>query len=367
MPKKKYLRKKRKYKRHYKKKYKKKMRKKPILNIPKQLIPRRAFVVHKFVKYIRIPTRFESSTTPPTPVGANWLLPYWGTQPPGVDIPFNTLIISCNSPMSPCNEQQTRSSIFPNAPRPETKAFLNAFIGPGIPSPESQALFDTNPRRGGSVPPTEDFTGYYNEYPSFWQKMCSWYNNYTVIGSKCNIKFSPDQVIPVGERNLQHCVFTMGVKKDRDMADINAEPQYMQEAPGYISREYVGTRTEFGGKPYVFSMTRKWSAKKNMGLSKGDIVGNAAISGNFASAPVPYLTGERTMNTSPRLPTDGVDENWATFPRHQNYFTFSCNSLLTNNTIGAYEAAKYPSGLLKIELSYSTIWTDGRLTNNEFE
>jgi len=373
MPRKKKYLKRKKYnkKRGYKKKkmYKKK---KCILTLPRQIIPSRAFVVHKFVKYIRIPSRFASGTVPPTAVAANWGLPGWGIVP-DVDsdpVPNNTLWISCNSPMTPMNESGTPIVLPPNTfvPGPETPAFLNSFDAIGNPLLLSQALFDGTPLSGGNVPPVGAPTGYSNRFPSFWNKMTTWYNNYTVVGSKVNIKFSPDQLIPLTERNLQHCVFTMGTVKDRALSGKAQQPQFLQETPGFFSREYVGVRPEYGGKPYVFSMTKKWSARKGMGLSKGNIIGNDAISGNYGGLPKSYLTGEEYQNSVPREENAAFDDQWAQYPRHQNYFTFSCNSALTNNTTpGAYEPSKYPSGLFKVTIEYSTVWHRPRITDNEVE
>lgn len=377
MAKKKYYKKKlKKYRKKYKGGKKKYKKKKCIMTLPKQLIPKRAFIVHKFVRYIRIPSRFEHENIPPTPVNANWNLPGWGRDYINDDIvvPCNKLYISCNSPMNLFNQEATPSIPGTNVPLPNTPAFLNGFDAdqPQIPLNVSQCLFDFDPRTGGpgtGVPPVGSLTGYINQYPSFWRQMCSFYNQYTVVGSKVKIKFCPDQLVPVRERNLQHCVFTLGIQQTRETVSPKYEPQLLQEAPGFTSREFVGTRPEFGGKPYVFSMTKKWSAKKNMGFKKGGIIGNDAISGNREGKPTPYLTGENTENQVANNTSAGsqtFNEQWATFPRHQQYYVLTCNSALTNNSNGAFEASKYPSGLLKIEYHASTVWHAPRnMFNNE--
>lgn len=344
-----------------------------ILSLPKQIIPRRGFAVHKAVRYIRIPSRITDGT-PPVAVNANWNMPAYGfqptpgTEPPGAQIPFNSLMISCNDPLAPFNEVGTPNAAQPNYPPPTTPAFLNA-VDPATGQPEtrSQALFDTIPVSGGGVPPTGTTIGYQNQLPSFWQKMKSFYNRWTVIGSKCKVMFTPDHVYTVEyARNPNNsCIFTLGVKPTRRIIDPSAQPQSLTEQPGFITREFHG-RTQDYAKQHAFSMTRKWSAKRNMGLSKGNIVNEASISGNYNAGYSTTLHGqELPFQPFPEDP----DEPTIDFSRHpdlQQYYCWTGNSLLTNNTTpGAYEPSQWPSGIIKIELEYATVWSDPRFTDNE--
>lgn len=375
-----YKRKRRPYKkRGYRKrkagyKAKKRVRKMPIINLPRQIMPRRGFAVHKCVRYIRIPQRL-ANTTPPTPVVANWEMPNWGSPPAGQELPFNTLFISCNDPMSVFNEAGSNNSTpYPDYPAPDTPAFLCAIDQqqPFERLPESQALFDTAPLSGGGVPPTGPNTGYRNFYGSFWQKMRSFYTKYTVIGSKCKVQLYPDTVYSVdyARRESKHCIFTMGVVPTRSSAPVEStsQQQAFTEQPGFITREYH-SRTQANGRACALTCTRSWSAKKHMGLNKGDIVGNNAITGSADATYSQALTGLDSPNqwdqTQLGVPQD-ISKDFAAHPANQNWYAFSGNSLLSNNTTpGAYEKSEWPSMLMKITLSYSTVWSDPRFVNNE--
>lgn len=369
-------RKKRTYKKRVKRVYPKKRRYKPnMVSLPRQILPRRGFAVHECVRYIRIPSRL-ASTTPPTPVNANWQMPNWGT-PSATSTPFNTLFISCNDPMAPFNEVGVPNIVTPGAsnwPAPNTPAFLCAVSSDtGERLTESQALFDTAPLGGGDVPPSGSNTGYRNFYGSFWQKMKAFYEKYTVVGSEAHLSFYPDPVYSVeyARDASKHCMFTMGVVPTRDAAfvETSQQAQAFTEQPGFITREFHG-RTQSNGRSAAFTMKRKWSAKRDMGLSKGNIVGNNAITGD-ALAPYTQLPcGINAPNqwsvTATTTDVQEVTEEFAKHPSQQNWFAFSGNSLLTNNTApGAYEKAEWPSGLIKIKIRYATVWSDPRFVNNE--
>lgn len=344
-----------------------------MITLPKQIMPRRGFAVHECIRYIRIPQRL-ANTTPPTPVIANWEMPNWGTAPgPDNELPFNTLFISCNDPMSPFNEAGSNATApTPNYPSPDTPAFLSAIDGAGNRTLDSQALFDTAPLSGGGVPPTGPNTGYRNFYGSFWQKMKAFYEKYTVVGSKCTVQFFPDSVYSVdyARREAKHCMFTMGVVPTRGTAPIEttSQQQAFAEQPGFITREYH-SRSQNYGRAAAFTMTRKWSAKKNMGLPKGMVVGNNAITGDALAVYSQTATGIDAPNqwSSTSLgTTQEVTKDFSLHPAQQNWFAWSGNSLLSNNTTpGAYEKSEWPSGLIKIKIRYATVWTDPRFLNNE--
>ena len=305
-------------------------------------------------------------------------MPNWGS-PTGADaLPFNTLFISCNDPMAPFNETGVPNTLNPgtfdeNWPAPNTPAFLCNVNQQGDRTANSQALFDTAPLTGATVPPQGGPSGYRNFYGSHWQKMRAFYTKYTVVGSKATIQFFPDGVYTpaYARREAKHCMFTYGVVASRNGAlyeDASAA-QALTEQPGFITKEYH-SRTQSYGNSAALTMTRKWSARRNMGLSKGNIVGNNAITGESAAAYSQRPHGLDAPNqwsiqaTGPDL--QEVTQDFAKHPAQQQWFAFSGNSMLTNNTIGgAFEKSEWPSGLFKIKIRYATVWSDPRYTNNE--
>ena len=344
-----------------------------VLRLTRQIIPKRAFVNHKFVRYIRIPSRITGEA-PPTAVIADWRMPPMGIpagSPVGTQntYPNNALLISCNDPLAPLNQEGTLVGSGTGWPGPDTRAFLSVpATNPAQPPPtESQALFDTSPLSGGAVPPTGAPTGYTNEYTSFWKKMENFYRRWTVVGSKATVAFSPDPVYSVAyaRQPSKHCIFTMGIRGGRSDLDVAAQPQSLTEQPGFITREFNGRR-QTDGRCYAFSMTRKWSARKGFGLSKGDIVSNGEITGSTLAQPSPKLHGFRSPNQI-NIGTI-LSEQIASHPHSQQFYQWAGNSVLTNNTEpGAYEPTEWPSGIIKVTLNYSTVWSSPQFTDNEFD
>jgi len=341
-------------------------RKRNQLVLHKQIIPKRGFATHKFVRYIRIPSRVTSQAG--VPVTANWRLPPYGTQFNQNLYPMNTLFISTNDPMAVFNQQGTYVPSTPGWPLPNTRAFLNVpSTQPAQPPPTtSQALFDTEPLEGGDVPPeTEIEIGYINKYPSFFRKMRQFYRRFTVVGTKCTVSFAPEIVQSLASQRVpnKHVIFTMGVRGSRGDLDTLSQPQDLTEQPGFITKEYNGVRSSVA-RTYAVSMTRKWSARKGFGLSKGDIVSNGEISGTSKAEPDFRLHGYESPNTSNVGNSNTVE--FASHPHSQQYFAWSCNSLLTNNSVpGAYEPSQWPSGLIKVVIYYSTVWSSPEFTDNE--
>ena len=346
-------------------------RKPNIIRLGRQMIPKRAFVTHKFVRYIRIPARITTSTAPPTVINANWNMPPWGGDPTDQNLyPMNTLLISTNDPLAPFNETGTINGQGSGWPLPNTRAFLNVpSTSPSQPPPvNSQCLFDSSPLQGGNVPPEgPNITGYLNQYTSFWRKMQNFYRRFTVVGTKCTVAFSPDPVYSQDYARAvsKHCIFTMGVKGGRADTDTSAQPQDLTEQPGFITREY-NNRNQTNGRCYALSMTRKWSARKGFGLSKGDVISNGEICGTNRAQYSDKLHGFDSPNQSNIGHVN--DNEFVQHPHSQQYFAFSGNSILTNNTVpGAYEPSQWPSGLIKVTLHYSTVWSSPAFTDNEFE
>lgn len=344
-----------------------------VLRLTRQIIPKRAFTTCKFVRYIRIPQRITNDT-PPTVVNADFRMPPMGL-PQGSPIgeqntyPNNALLISCNDPMAPFNQTGTLVGVGTGWPGPDTRAFLSvpSSVAAQPPPTESQALFDTHPLAGGGVPPSGAPTGYTNEFPSFWRKMENFYRRWTVVGSKATVSFSPDPVYSAiyARQASKHCIFTMGVRGSRADLDLAAQPQSLTEQPGFITREYNGRR-QTDGRCYALSMTRKWSARKGFGLSKGDIVSNGEITGTTLARPDERLHGFRSPNQV--LQGNTLNEAQSAHPHSQQYFQWAGNSILTNNTEpGAYEPTEWPSGVIKVVLNYSTVWSSPQFTDNEFD
>jgi len=339
-----------------------------MIRLTRPLIPKRAYCTHRFTRYIRIPSRITGSA-PPTPVTADWSMPPMGGAglPAGSQnlYPNNTLLVSCNDPLAPMNEQGVQAST--SWPGPPTRAFLNvpSTAAAQPPPTESQALWDSAPLAGGGVPPTGAETGYTNLYTSNWLKMCQFYRRWTVVGSKCTVSFSPDPVYSVeyARQPSKHCVFTMGVRGGRGDLDVFQQPQSLSEQPGFITKEFSGRR-QTDARCYAFSMTRKWSARKGFGLSKGQVVSNGEICGSSLAEPNKRLHGFQTSNQinigtvlSPEI---------AAHPHSQQYYCWSGNSILNNGTTpGAYEPTDWPSGLIKITMNYSTVWSSPQFTDNE--
>lgn len=341
-----------------------------MIRLTRQLIPKRAFVNHKFVRYIRIPARITGAA-PPTVVNADWSMPPMGGAGllPGSQnlYPNNTLLISCNDPLAPFNEEGTIPGTGTGWPGPATRSFLNvpSTAAAQPPPADSQALWDSAPVAGGGVPPTGAETGYTNLYTSNWLKMCQFYRRWTVVGSKATVSFSPDPVYSVeyARQPSKHTIFTMGIRGGRGDLDTFMQPQTLTEQPGFITKEFSGRR-QTDARCYAFSMTRKWSARKGFGLARGQVVSNGEICGSSVAQPNKRLHGFRTPNQT-NIGTS-LPEEIVSHPHSQQYYCWSGNSILTNNTEpGAYEPTQWPSGLIKITLNYSTVWSSPQFTDNE--
>lgn len=353
-------------------------RKPSMVSLPRQIIPRTGFAVHECVRYIRIPQRLSDTDPLPTPVDANWTMPNWGSPTGPNQVPFNTLLISCNDPMAPFNEVGVPNDLVPgsfddNWPAPRTPSFLCSINAVGERTTDSQALFDTAPNTGATVPPQGGPSGYRNFYGSHWQKMKAFYTKYTVVGSDATVQFFPDTVYSpaYARREAKQCMFTMGVVSSRlgTLYEDASQAQALSEQPGFIMREYH-SRSQAYGRAAALTMKRKWSAKRNMGLAKGNVVGNNAITGEstagYSQSPHGLAEPNQWSITAQTSQLQEVTQDFAKHPAQQQWFAWSGNSLLTNNTIGgAYEKSEWPSGLIKIKLKYATVWSAPRFSNNE--
>lgn len=338
-------------------------KKRNIIQLPRQIIPKTAFVTHKFVRYIRIPSRLNGAT-PPVAVNSDLAMPPWGAVVSQNVYPNNTLMISCNDPLAPFNEEGTSNSSWP---LPQTRAFLNvpAPNPQGPPGDQSQCLFDTRPLQGGGVPATGAQTGYQNEYSSFWRKMQTFYTRWTVVGSKAMIQFAPDTVYDRAYTNTPNkmCIFTLGVRNSRADLKTDTQPQDLCEQPGFTTKEWHARDQSFG-RTWGLQMSKKWSAKRNMGLSKGNIINNGDIAGTSRCTYSKALHGFDSPNQANT--SNPLTDEFAQHPHSQQFYCFTGNSLLTNNTEpGAYTPSEWPSGLLKVTMNYHTVWSSAQFSDNE--
>jgi hypothetical protein len=289
--------------------------------------------------------------------------------------PYPHLMISCNDPMAPVNQMQTPTDFPGQAVAPlgqNTPAFFSRFTQPNI----TEGLWDSTGQNQTELPigTARVDPDYANRYPSRWLKMTQFFRKYTVVGSKVRLTFQPANLRAQGttyQNQLQNpCVFTFGKRAGRN-PQIADYPQALEEAPTYKSLQWFGIGTD-RAKNNAISFTHKWSAKKDMKLAKGNIVDREDITGFSSANPCRCLLGTdayvgANINTNfagAGQPLIGLDPSQ--HPRRQMYYHFTGVSGLTDGDVsGQYQPSLWPAGIIKVEVDWSTVWSQYRHLDNE--
>lgn len=369
-----------------KKRYvKKKPSTRTMMRIPRPIVPlRRAYCNHRKIMYFRIP----GAGVTPGDFGETFTMGGFGNSAYRDGLgPYPHLMISTNDPMAPVNQMRTPAD-FPGQGAAftggyNTPAFFSTFAVPG----QTLGLWDSTGQDTAELGPDTPKVSqnYKNRYPSRWLKMCQFFNRYTVVGSKCHLQFQPNPITaqtrvpdPVtGETsyisNLANpAVFCFGKRQGRNPR-IEDYPQALEENPDYTSKQWFGISTD-RAKYNAISFTGKWSARKDMQLAKGDIVPNDTITGLSSANPCRCLLGTDqyvgpSINTNPVGTGDTVLADPSQHPRRQHYFHFlACSGLNGRGGPGSaavFEPSKWPAGIIKITMDYSTVWTNHRQFDNE--
>lgn len=351
--------------------------------IPRPIKPlKTAFCTHRKIMYFRIPGRLPNS---PLPVaGQTFLMGGFGQNSYAVGpAPYPHLLISTNDPMAPVNQLRTPE----NFPGQNAAVFagLNtpAFFSDAASPNETFGLWDSTGADQAELPAgtPQVSARYKNRYPSRWLKMCQFFKKYTVVGSKVKLTFQPNPVLAQtflndavsGELSYVNnranpAIFIFG-KRDGRNPRIEDYPQALEENPNYKSIQWFGVSTD-RAKYNAIQFSGKWSAHKDMSIPKGDIVPNDTITGLSSANPSRCLLGTNTyvgtnINNNPNS-ADGnlINTEASQHPQRQHYYHFCASSGVTDGTED-FSPSRWPAGIIKIVIDYSTVWSQYRQFDNE--
>ena len=349
--------------------------------IPRPIKPlKSAYCTHRKIMYFRIPGAEPGQANSPSFVMGGFGHTNYGDELS----PYPHLMISCNDPLAPVNQMKTPSD-FPGEATSiageNTPAFFSDASSPEL----TFGLWDSTGANQTELPAGTPrvSNSYANRYPSRWLKMTQFFRKWTVVGSKVRLTFQPNPffsqtrgVDPItGElsfqRNLANpAVFIFGKRTGRN-PQIADYPQALEEAPNYKSIQWFGISTD-RGKYNAISFDHKWSAHKDMNIPKGMIVPNESITGFSSANPSRCLLGTdaytgANLNTNPNSLAQGlglVEPDASQHPRRQQYYHFCASSGLTDGT-AEFSPSRWPAGIIKIVVDYSTVWTQYRHQDNE--
>ncbi len=349
--------------------------------IPRPIKPlKSAFCTHRKIMYFRIPGR----PAEPGLSGATFVMGGFGQSSYLDEIsPYPHLLISTNDPMAPVNQLRTPE----NFPGQNAAAFpgLNtpAFFSDAANPTTTFGLWDSTGADQAELPAGSNFVSarYKNRYPSRWLKMTQFFRKYTVVGSKCRLTFQPNPItaqtrledVTTGEQSYVQnvanpAIFIFGKRAGRNPR-IEDYPQALEEQPNYKSLQWFGIGTD-RAKNNAISFSGKWSAQKDMNLAKGTIVPNESITGLSSANPSRCLLGTDTyvgsnINNNPNS-VDGnlINTEASQHPRRQHFYHFCACSGLTDGSV-SFSPSRWPAGIIKVVMDYSTVWSDYRQFDNE--
>lgn len=350
--------------------------------IPRPIKPlKTAYCTHRKILYFRIPGAVPGAgaDTPSFVMGG-----FGQTNYADELSPYPHLLISTNDPLAPVNQMKTPDN-FPghltSIAGENTPAFFADASDPAL----TLGLWDSTGADQAELPAgtARVSTQYKNRYPSRWLKMTQFFRKWTVVGSKVRLTFQPNPItaqsrLPDPDTGLRGytanlanpSIFIFGKRAGRN-PQIADYPQALEEQPEYKSIQWFGISTD-RAKHNAISFNHKWSAHRDMSIPKGDIVTNESITGFSSANPSRCLLGTdaytgANLNTNPNSVSQGeglVEPDASQHPRRQMYYHFCASSGLTDGT-PQYSPSRWPAGIIKIVIDYSTVWSQYRHRDNE--
>jgi len=278
-----------------------------MISLPGGKLPPRSYVKHKFTRELRLTEPYI-------------LNPITGEGTNGAPV---VLIASCNNPTGPLNRIGSSASSFNDENNP---AFM----------PDVNSAGEPSPLLAWSV----------NTEPNLFAYMQRMYSQFTVVGSKIRVNYKPytvraNSVSPSETAYTFVLLRTPGpsviqggsgtVFPTPTPSDRNQYPSIIEQQPYTKVIDYTGVDnwTKRGG----VTMTMGFSAKKDFGKGRGNVVGEANLSGNSSD-----------------LITSNLNNNVA----EQSYWQLYILPKIGNqNTVTAIQP-----GIFSIDIEYSTVWTE---------
>ncbi|AXH78508.1 MAG: hypothetical protein [Circular genetic element sp.] len=270
------------------------------LSLYRGMLPKTAYIKHRYNRTVRLDEDF--------------ILPEMTTS--GIQDYPCVLIASCNNPMAPLNQQSaTGVASFDTSP---------AFIGNNT-GASSLATWSTN------------------RYPMLWQFFQRMYSQWTVVGSRIVVTYRPDDPpgLLAAESNSGPFQITMVMRQTQTVIGTtgttfpipNSYPQLVTDQPGAYSKMW--SVNDLFSKKQV-SMSRNFSARRQFGKARGNVVAEE------------NLQGAATATPSPGLAVGG------NVPQEQYYWQLYINAV----TSPAGSGTVLPKGTFDINIEYGTVWTE---------
>lgn len=297
-------------KRMYRRRYKRKLRVRNILHLAGGKLPPRAYVKHKFSREVRLTEPYILN--PITAEGTN-----------GAPV---CLIASCNNPTGPINKVGSATNNFNDENAP---AFMPDVNQAGQPSP--LLAWDINVE------------------PNLFSYFARMYTQFTVVGSKIRINYKPFTVSPAvnGQLSANETAYTFILLRTPGPRIIqggsgttfpsptpsnpNQYPSVIENQPYTKVIDYTSVDNWTRKNGVTLSMA--FSAKKDFGKGKGNVVGEENLQGNSSARPSTNLT---------------------TAVAEQSYWQLYILPKIGNqNTVTAIQP-----GIFSIDIEYSTVWTE---------
>lgn len=270
------------------------------LKIYRGMLPKTAYIKHRYNRTVRLDESYP--------------LPEMRTD--GLQSFPCVLIASCNNPMGPLNQ---------------TSAI-------GVPNPETNPAFLPN-----AVGSTSLGTWSSNRYPMLWQFFQRMYSQWTVVGSRITVTFRPDDppIALAEEGNVGPLQITMVMRQTSSVIGSsgtsfptpNSYPQIVTDQPGAYSK--IWSVNDLYSRKQV-SVSRNFSARRQFGKARGNVVAEENLQGSATATPTPALTLTPLM------------------PQEQYYWQVYFNAV----TAPAGVSTVIPKGTFDVNIEYGTVWTE---------
>lgn len=279
-----------------------------IISLGAGRLPPRTYCKHRYSRQIRVSEPYRLN--PITIQGST------GNGP-------CALIISCNSMSGILNQFGSASNPIVNP------AFLPA-ADPADPS--SQVTWDTQ------------------TFPNLFEQMRRLYSEYTVVGSKMRVNFTPTgtgQEAGAARPALQFVVvktpsqslFGSNPNQPGQYPSPNTLPSSAEEQPGSISKDWTRI-SNFSGKGVT--LNGRFSTRKAFGKAYGNIVGESDLRGN------PNAITFESLNSST--------------PVEQYYWQILIMPAISDGLTPTV----LPPGIFNIDVDYSAVWSERQIIPTNF-
>lgn len=280
-----------------------------IISLGAGRLPPRAYCKHRYSRQLRVAEPYRLA--PITDLGS-------------LNDGPTALIMSCNSMSGILNQFGTASSPIVNP------AFLPQGADPSLPA--SQVTWDTQ------------------TFPNLFEQMRRLYSEYTVVGSKFRVNFTPTGTgLEAGAARpaLQFVLvktpgaslFGSDPSTPGAYPSPNTLPSSAEEQPGAISKDWTRI-SNFSGKGVT--MNGRFSTKKAFGKARGNIVGESDLRGN------PYATTFNSLNTST--------------PSEQYFWQLLIMPAISDGLTPTV----LPPGIFNIDIDYEAVWTERQIIPTNF-